>query len=195
MRRTLERLRPAQPSQPTSLDLIVWRKHWLILLGRVASPATILIFILLLLAGQRFLPESLNAVVAAVDIVLAVFGLGAAAWFAWNVADWRNDTYEVDYKQIADVEKKPLFFAENRRSALLGEIENIEVSMPSPINFLFGFGNVRLQTAATEGMFTFDWVPNPRGVSEEIRRRIEFLSPATRSDLRASTLPGTARLV
>ncbi len=40
--------------------------------------------------------------------------------------------------------------------------------MPSPINFLFGFGNVRLQTAATEGMFTFDWVPNPRGVSEEM---------------------------
>lgn len=192
MRRTLERLRPAQPSQPTSLDLIVWRKHWLILLGRVASPATILIFILLLLAGQRFLPESLNAVVAAVDIVLAVFGLGAAAWFAWNVADWRNDTYEVDYKQIADVEKKPLFFAENRRSALLGEIENIEVSMPSPINFLFGFGNVRLQTAATEGMFTFDWVPNPRGVSEEIRRRIELYrqqQEATRAHQRSQELP------
>ena len=98
----------------------------------------------------------------------------------------------MDYKQIADVEKKPLFFAENRRSALLGEIENIEVSMPSPINFLFGFGNVRLQTAATEGMFTFDWVPNPRGVSEEIRRRIELYrqqQEATRAHQRSQELP------
>jgi hypothetical protein len=90
------------------------------------------------------------------------------------VADWRNDTYEIDSKQISDVEKKPLFFSEKRRTALLGEIENIEVNIPSPLHYLLNFGNVRLFTAANQGEFTFDWVPDPRGVSEEIRRRIQL---------------------
>jgi len=188
----LARLRRARTAQPSSLDRIVWRKHWVILLGKAASPATILIFILLLFASQQYLPESLRTVVVALDLALAFAGVAAAGWLAWNVADWRNDTYEVDYKQISDVEKKPLFFAENRRSALLGEIENIEVRMPSPINFLLGFGDVRLQTAATEGLFTFDWVPNPHAVSEEIRRRIEVYreqQEANRAHQRAQELP------
>ncbi len=111
---------------------------------------------------------------------------------AWIVADWRNDTYEVDATQISDVEKKPLFFSEQRRTALLGEIENIEVSIPSPLHYLLNFGNVRLQTAASQGEFTFDWVPNPRGVSEEIRRRIEvyrYQQENKRARQRAQELP------
>ena len=107
------------------------------------------------------------------DFVWLIIGVGAIGWMAWNIADWRNDTYEVDRKQLADVEKKPLFFSEKRRTALLGEIENIDVSIPSPLHVLFNFGHVYLQTAAEQGYFTFDAVPDPRGVSEEMRRRIE----------------------
>lgn len=32
---------------------------------------------------------------------------------------------------------------------------------------------MELQTAAADGDLTFDYVPNPRAVKEEIRRRIE----------------------
>lgn len=173
-------------------DKIIWRKHWLILLAKIALPVSLLLVILLLVVGQQFLPPNLQAVVIPFDILMAFIGLGLLAAIAWYVADWRNDTYEIDAKQISDVEKKPLFFSEQRRSALLGEIEHIEVRIPSPFHFLFNFGHVRLQTAATQGEFSFDWVPDPRGVSEEIRRRIEVYrhqQEATRARQRAEELP------
>jgi membrane protein YdbS with pleckstrin-like domain len=75
--------------------------------------------------------------------------------------------------EVADVRKTPLFFSEQRRTAPLGEIENIEVVVPSPLHYLLNFGNVRLQTAAAEGEFSFDWVPYPRDVADELRRRME----------------------
>ncbi len=177
---------------PPDADLIVWHKHWFILLAKIIAPATGLLITLLLMLGEHLLPLPLRPYVAPLDILFGLIGLGMLAWLAWNVADWRNDTYEVDNRQIADVEKKPLFFSEQRRTALLGEIENIEVNIPSPLHYFLNFGNVHLQTAATQGDFTFDWVPNPRAVSEEIRRRIEIyrqLQEANRTRQRAQELP------
>jgi hypothetical protein len=174
-------------------DRVVWRKHWFILLGKLILPVTLLLLILLLLAlGQQYLPPSVSQIVALMDILLVFGGLGIVAWIAWRIADWRNDTYEIDAEQIADVEKKPLFFSEQRRTALLGDIENISVGIPSPLHHIFNFGNVRLQTAASEGEFTFDWVPDPRGVSEEVRRRIEIFrqqQESNRAKQRAEELP------
>ena len=189
--RSLRRFTPFSRRKPT--NRVVWRKHWLILLGRIAMPLATIIFILMLASGQRFLPESLHNLVTALDLALGLVGLISALWIAWNVADWRNDTYEIDDKQIADVEKKPLFFAEQRRTALLSEIENIEIRIPSPIHFLFNFGNVRIQTAATEGEFTFDWVSPIRVASvrrsgagiEAYRQQLE----AVRARQRAEELP------
>jgi hypothetical protein len=148
--------------------------------------------VLTILIGEQLLPLPLQQFVLPINILLVILGLWLMGWLAWIIADWRNDTYEIDAKQIADVEKKPLFFSEQRRTALLGEIENIEVSIPSPLHYLLNFGNVRLQTAASQGEFSFNWVPNPRGVSEEIRRRIEvyrYQQENNRARQRAQELP------
>jgi hypothetical protein len=173
-------------------DRIIWRKHWAILLGRAFAPLITMLVVIALITGENFLPESLQVFIMPVNIFLVLLGLYGAGWLAWVVADWRNDTYEVDGKQIADVEKKPLFFSEQRRTALLGEIEHIEVSVPSPLHYLLNFGDVRLYTAATQGEFSFDHVPDPRGVSEEIRRRIEvyrYQQENNRARQRAQELP------
>jgi CRP-like cAMP-binding protein len=173
-------------------ERVIWRKHWIILLGRAIVPLAGIITVLTILIGEQLLPLPLQPFIMPINLLLVGLGLWMMGWLAWIVADWRNDTYEIDAKQIADVEKKPLFFSEQRRTALLGEIENIEVSIPSPLHYLLNFGNVRLQTAATQGQFSFDWVPNPRGVSEEIRRRIEvyrYQQENNRARQRAQELP------
>jgi uncharacterized membrane protein YdbT with pleckstrin-like domain len=191
-----DRLRSAldldQYLQRQEADRIIWRKHWMILLGKAITPLSLFIGVLLLVLGQQLLPPAIRDFTATFDLLWVLLGLFALVWLSWYIADWRNDTYEIDAKQIADVEKKPLFFSEQRRTALLGEIENIEVSIPSPIHFFFNFGNVRMQTAAAEGDFTFDWVPNPRGVAEEVRRRIEIFrqqQEMNRARQRAQELP------
>ncbi|MCC6455066.1 MAG: cyclic nucleotide-binding domain-containing protein [Caldilineaceae bacterium] len=173
-------------------ERVIWRKHWFVLLGRALGPLATLITVAALLIGEQLLPPALQQFVLPINIIFVLLGLWAMGWLAWVVADWRNDTYEVDAKQIADVEKKPLFFSEQRRTALLGEIENIEVSIPSPLHYLLNFGNVRLSTAAAQGVFSFDWVPDPRGVSEEVRRRIEvyrYQQETNRARQRAQELP------
>ncbi len=174
-------------------NYLIWRKHWLVLLGHLATPLTILFGIVLLIFGQFFTwVDTLHAAFLALDLVLALIGLADLAWAAWIVADWRNDTYEINLESVADIEKKPLFFSEKRRTARLGDIENIEIDIPSPLHYLLNFGNVRLQTAATQGDFTFDWVPDPRGVSAEIQRRIEdyrYRAEMARARQRAQELP------
>jgi uncharacterized membrane protein YdbT with pleckstrin-like domain len=132
-----------------------------------------------------------NAVVA-LQLILGLLLFADLLWIAWIVADWRNDTYEVTTNSIMDVEKKPLFFDEKRRMARLDEIENIEVNVPSFLHYLFDFGSVRLQTASSDGNFTFDLVPHPHAVAAEVQRRIEEYQTRERmiaAQRRAQELP------
>ena len=172
---------------------VVWRKHWLILLSRLAPafalPGLILLFVLWQAFGGE--PSASRAVVA-IEVLLVLLFFADLLWVAWIVADWRNDTYEVTTNSIVDVEKKPLFFDEKRRMARLDEIENIEVNVPSLLHYLFDFGSVRLQTASTDGDFTFDLVPHPHAVAAEVQRRIEEYQARERmsaAQRRAQELP------
>jgi hypothetical protein len=45
--------------------------------------------------------------------------------------------------------------------------------VPSTFHYILNIGNVRLETAAVQGGFTFDTVFDPGGVATEVRRRIE----------------------
>lgn len=176
-----------QNSSWNESEKIVWRKHWFILIGQI-MPALLLFgaSLIVLLAAVAAIVGA-NAIAAeipllggvssfigpAVAIPALLVWLGSVAWAGWLWADWRNDTYEIDGDEVIDVEKTPLFTGEQRRSARLGDIENVRLEIASPIHYILNFGNVILQTAAADGEFTFDHVPNPRAVAEEVRRRIQ----------------------
>ena len=158
-------------------DRIVWHKHWWVLFVQVVLPGTLFLFEVLFLAGGfssvsllQQLQSSLNA-----QTLLLVGGLVTLAtlgWILWAVSDWWNDTYTVTEDRIIDVEKLPLFLSEQRREAQLSDIQDIRLEMNSPLKMMLNFGNIIVQTAAGEGAFTFDHVPNPRNVKEEITRRM-----------------------
>jgi CRP-like cAMP-binding protein/uncharacterized membrane protein YdbT with pleckstrin-like domain len=153
-------------------ERVVWRKHWLILLQRSWIPALLLLLALTLLALSLF-SNGLMPALPSLNLVLALFGLLAFAILAWVYTDWHNDTYEVTRDEVADVEKRPFFFDEKRRTARLLDIDNIKSEVPSTLHYVFNFGFVQLETAAVEGEFIFNSVPDPSGVVAEIRRRIE----------------------
>ncbi len=106
------------------------------------------------------------------ELLLGLIVLILLAAIAWIVADWWNDTYELTRDSIIDIEKLPLFLSEKRKEARLSEIQDIRLDISSPLEMLLNYGNIEVQTAATQGSFTFNHVPNPRAVREEINRRV-----------------------
>ncbi len=160
-----------------STDRIVWHKHWWVLFVQVALPSLLLLFQILFLSGgfaSTALLQQLQSNLGATTLLLSggVVMLATLGWVFWAVADWWNDTYTVTADRIIDIEKLPLFLSEQRREAQLSDIQDISLEMNSPLKMMLNFGNIIVQTAAGEGAFTFDHVPNPRNVKEEITRRM-----------------------
>lgn len=159
---------------------IVWRKHWIILVPRLFGPAALF---LLGLAGAVALVWGLpvdlepqwTTLVRGVGFLLLLAGAGAVLWITWIIADWHNDTYELDSEMIVHIDKMPLGISENRKSTTLNRIQNVTLSIPSPIHWIFDFGNVFVQTAAEVGEFNFHAVPDPRAVVDEIQLRLSEL--------------------
>jgi len=160
-------------------DTIVWRRHLLVLLPKLWWAMLILIFwlVVLLLPNapgvSTSIPDSVHPLITVLRVVSLISLIVAFVRVSWVIANWHNDTYEVNDESLVHVEKLPLSIAENRKSASLGNIQNVEMYIRTPIQWLFNYGDVVCQTAAEEGDFTFNGVPAPRGVAEEILRRIE----------------------
>lgn len=158
---------------------VIWRKHWLVLIPRLWWPlliflvVTVLAILPPLTEASGAATEETYPFLHALTVAGVIATLIALARVIWVVADWRNDTYEVSDDEIAHVDRVPLGLSEDRMSAGLGRIQNVSMSIPSPIHWLFNFGNVTCQTAAEIGAFVFFAVPDPRAVAQEIQSRME----------------------
>jgi hypothetical protein len=116
--------------------------------------------------------QDLRNLILSAELLLGVIVLALLGWTAFETADWWNDRYELTNDRIIDIEKTPLFLSENRKEAQLGQIQDVTYQMSTPWEMILNYGNVVVQTAASQGAFTFDHVPDPRGVKEEINRRV-----------------------
>jgi len=154
--------------------VVTWRKHWFRLIDRTAGSA-ILLFVLLQLAlaartGLLSPPPNLRPLFWAVLALGAVVGL-FLIWYRYE--DWRNDIYQLTDERIIDVERLPLGLREERREASLSMIQDIGYEIPGPIASLLDYGNVVIETASREAVFTFSWVHHPRRVQEEVFARMD----------------------
>jgi len=177
----LDYLHPTRPllqMRYQQADRIVWRKHWVYLLRRITKPLLTFLFtvaiigyLLYLLHGQYAPPLTLVALVLWIPI---------SGWIWWEFEDWRNDEYILTNRLILDVEKKPLFFAEERRQATLDMIQNISLHIPGPLASILNFGDVVIQTAGQAGTIYFRGVSSPAEVQSQIFSRIEAHMEAQR---------------
>ncbi|MEN9936535.1 MAG: hypothetical protein RLZZ387_3114 [Chloroflexota bacterium] len=152
------------PNPQISGETITWRPSWVFMALALARP--VLSFVLVLAAALMLGTTGVIgplAVLVLVGVALLVFG----GWAYWIREELINDVYILNRQTIIDVDRKP-FGPESTRRAQLGAIQDISFDI-SFIESLLGFGTVVVTTGgAGGGKFTFNHVPNPRGVQATI---------------------------
>jgi CRP-like cAMP-binding protein/uncharacterized membrane protein YdbT with pleckstrin-like domain len=154
--------------------VVTWRKHWYRLIDKIVGPL-FLLFILVQLGGAAFF-DLLRPLRGFRDHfwVALVVGLAIGLFLLWyRYEDWRNDIYQLTDDRIIDIERLPLGLREERREASLAMIQDIRYEIPGITANLLDYGNVVIETAAREAVFTFDWVHRPRLVQQEIFARMD----------------------
>jgi len=162
-------------------DRVTWRKHWLKLLAAIWVPFVAMIAILALLIVYVASSASTSPLV-----VFFLIGLGLANffWLSWNWVNWGNDLYIVTNDRIIDTERLPLGFRSKRTETTFDKIQNVSFTIPGPVATIFDFGTVTIFTAGAEGKLDFSWVRDPRGVQQEIFRRIRIYEERQRRQRR-----------
>ncbi|HWQ15353.1 MAG TPA: PH domain-containing protein [Roseiflexaceae bacterium] len=145
-------------------DTVTWRPSWVFMALALARPT----LGFLLVAAALVMLATIGAIGAEIALVVgAVALLVFGGWFYWIREELINDVYVLNRQTIIDVDRRP-FGPESVRRAQLGAIQDISFDV-SFIESLLGFGTVVITTGgAGGGRFTFNHVPDPRGVQATI---------------------------
>ncbi len=145
-------------------EIVIWRPAWVFLMIALIRPIGVLLLILVLVAlgtNVLFLPVGWMAAVTIFALLVCGF------WAFWVYEEHQNDVYILTRSDITDVDKRP-FGPETRRRAPLSAVQDVSFDI-SYIESILGFGTVIVQTGgAAGGKFTFNHVPDPRGVQATI---------------------------
>ena len=153
---------------------IIWRKHWLILLGDVGPTILALIVSLALLIISFIRPSILSRLPLYSTVPLpALLTLISFGWYLWRYDGWRNDIYIVTNTRLVDIEGSPFHFQkESRTEGTFDVIQSTDYSSPNWFFRVLRIGNVTIDTAAEQKAFTFDSVAHPEQVQQEIFKRL-----------------------
>ena len=161
-------------------ETITWRKHWIVLLGKVGPP---LLFALLSLAATFMVLLNIG------PLGRLAYWVAPNTWLAWAVPaaafvlslfrciyrydEWQGDVYIITDTEIIDVAATALRLRGVRRvTGSLENVQNISVSIPNVWSYLINKGDVVIETAGTQRTFTFNSVYNPKGVQQVISQRL-----------------------
>jgi hypothetical protein len=153
----------------SGFDALTWRPVKLFMLQAIARPYfSFLLPALALWALTRLglLPASAALLIGVVIAIVTLF------WGLWIREEHENDKFILNIREIVDVDKKP-FGPESSRRAPLSAIQNIEFDV-SFIESILGYGDVIITTAGGAGKFTFEHVPDPRGVQATINNYLSY---------------------
>jgi hypothetical protein len=153
----------------SGFDALTWRPVKLFMLQAIARPY--FSFLLPALALWVLTRLGLLSVAGALLIGL-VIAIVMLFWGLWIREEHENDKFILNIREVVDVDKKP-FGPESSRRAPLSAIQNIEFDV-SFVEGLLGYGDVIITTAGGAGKFTFEHVPDPRGVQATINNYLSY---------------------
>ncbi|GIK36262.1 MAG: hypothetical protein BroJett011_00950 [Chloroflexota bacterium] len=172
------------------VQVITWRKHYLILLQHVLLPVLVLLgSVYLLIASLVGLPPfSYREVWEPLVWIFGLAILGSFFWYLWEYDTWRRDVYILTNVKIIDIESTAFRLrGEKVREGSFDSIQSITYDLPNIFYRLINLGNVVIQTAGTGGNFTFKQVFNPSSVQEETFRRWDTYQRQKREKQRDDT--------
>ena len=156
---------------------VTWRKHWYVLVKNVAAPLLALGLLTGGLIAASFFPLPLIGRITPFFPYFVALGalpfLGLLGWLWWRYEDWRNDIYTVTATSIIDRESAPFGFREQKRVGSLEDIESVYSDVPNFLAKIINFGDVIIDTAGAPRAYTFESVPDPIAVQQEIFSRIQ----------------------
>ncbi len=140
-------------------------RHWVVLLRNLIGTLGVIVTVFLI---RELIVEILN-----IDNPLLEFGLGLSLAIpvlvgVWVVIDYLNDYYVITSRRVARQEKL-LFIRERRFSAPLDKIQEVFLERQFWAR-VFGYGHLRISTAATAGQTRLDFLPHPTDVEQMLRK-------------------------
>jgi len=153
---------------------IIWRQHWLVLIGDLWMPGLGILFSAALLVVSLTHPGPLAFVPSPLlSLGAALLLLSSVIWYLWRYDGWRNHVYIVTDTRVIDVAGSPFHvYGESRREGTFDVIQTIYYDIPNFLARLTNMGNVYIDTSGTSKAFTFEQVHGPSAVQEEIFRRM-----------------------
>lgn len=149
---------PFPPDYRAGGKVVVYHKHWFILLKAMLAP---LLLLALVLAVAMFLENTLPLLLLIVVVPLLVF----------QYANWVNDIYILTDDRIIDIVRIPLI-REDRREAFLERIQNVTSTVPDFLSTLLDMGDVFVETAGKAENFNFKTVHHPNEIRAELNKRL-----------------------
>jgi CRP/FNR family transcriptional regulator, cyclic AMP receptor protein len=152
---------------------IIYHKHWWVLLSKAWFPTIAgsgLIAYLLFSYIETLLADVPTILLASfyVPMLLGIFL--SLMVFVYHYVDWKNDIYKLTEDSLIDSDHKP-FGSETSQSAFLKNIQSIQHSRNGILRLILNFGSVNIMVA--DAQFTFEEVPNPAQVQQDIYYRQE----------------------
>lgn len=172
LRNIIPRLWPKK--ERAEADRTILRKHWIILLRKMALPLSLdIISGLVLVFGTVFTMGTVGEILSVLFALSFVFLLSLIVsflWCSWEFYLWNNDLYIVDESNIATSKRIPILGKQETSQSSLGVIQNVTMTVPSWWSSLIKLGHVTIETA--RGKFEFHNVYDPDAVNREISRRM-----------------------
>ncbi len=168
--------------------IIIWRKHYFVLLTNVFLPIlAILVSTYLFIAAFSLWLPPFTVVAWPVQVLLGLAVLTSYVWYLVKYDDWNKDVYIVTNTQIIDIESAAFRVRRTRRESTFDNIQSVYSDIPNLFYKIINLGDVIIETAGTEETFTFKKVFNPAAVSEEIFNRMAVFQQKEREKQRDAT--------
>lgn len=152
-------------------DTIVWRKHWIILWGKLIWPTLVLGLTLFATVNYWTAQPPFGTLFDDNSWWLFLFALLlGGVWWLWVFEDWRNDEYMVTPTHIVDLERTPFWLSERRQTSPLSNFQSTELKVEGPIQKLIRYGTLVIKVPGST--IDFENIKDPAGAQAEITKRL-----------------------